>query len=143
MATGIEAASPGSWIFARRHAGADCDRADPHVAIKDVPAFIGGIEGTAAGEFGHGAIKASRAAIGNCAMADSPPIVRMSAMVVSYNFQCQTLNVGLNTRLSGETMHLIKSRDAVSGYRVLGNGRGPVPSVSAAPPGKAVGLTPC
>jgi hypothetical protein len=75
MATGIEAASPGSWIFARRHAGADCDRADPHVAIKDVPAFIGGIEGTAAGEFGHGAIKASRAAIGNCAMADSPPLL--------------------------------------------------------------------
>src|SRR6266436_6884509 len=65
MAAGIEAASPGPWILARWHAGADRDRAHAHVTIVDVPAFVGGIGIAAAGELGHGAIKAPRAAVGN------------------------------------------------------------------------------
>ncbi len=45
----------------RRHAGAERDRADAHVTVIDVPAFIRGIERAAAGEGGHVGIKAQPA----------------------------------------------------------------------------------
>src|SRR6266403_4295734 len=57
VATGIEAASPGPRIFAGRHAGPDCDRADPHVTKKDMPAFVGRFQIAAAGEGGHALLK--------------------------------------------------------------------------------------
>ena len=53
VTAGIEPASPTPRIFVRRNAGADRDRADAHVTIVDVPAFVGSIERAAAGEGGH------------------------------------------------------------------------------------------
>ena len=44
VTAGIEPASPAPRIFARRHAGAGRDRAETHVAIEHVPAFVRGIE---------------------------------------------------------------------------------------------------
>jgi hypothetical protein len=38
-------------------AAADRDRADAHVTVVDVPAFLAGIGRSAAGEFGHAALK--------------------------------------------------------------------------------------
>jgi len=58
MGAGVEAAGPSPWIFAGWHAGAERDRADAHVIVIDVPAFIRGIERAAAGESGHDGIKA-------------------------------------------------------------------------------------
>jgi hypothetical protein len=63
VTAGIEPAGPGPGIFAGRHAGANRDRADAHVTVIDVPAFVGGFR-IAAAEGGHGAIKAPRAAVG-------------------------------------------------------------------------------
>jgi hypothetical protein len=40
-----------------RIAAADRDRADAHVTIVDVPAFLAGISRSAAGEFGHAPLK--------------------------------------------------------------------------------------
>jgi hypothetical protein len=63
----IKTASPDPEIFARRHTGAERDRADAHVTVKDVPAFIGSFQIAAAGELGHGrhqsAIQAGRQSI--------------------------------------------------------------------------------
>src|SRR6478672_4343386 len=53
VTAGIEPAIPTPRIFVRRNAGADRDRADAHVTIVDVPAFVGSIERAAAGEGGH------------------------------------------------------------------------------------------
>jgi hypothetical protein len=41
-----------------RDAGADRDRADAHVTVVSVPAFLAGIGRAAAGEYGHATIKA-------------------------------------------------------------------------------------
>jgi hypothetical protein len=62
MAAGIEPAIPAPRIFARRQAGADRDRADAHVTVEHVPAFVGGIERAAAGELGHALLKRHRTA---------------------------------------------------------------------------------
>ena len=53
VTAGIEATSPAPRVFVRRNAGPDRDRADPHVAKVDVPAFVGCIERATAGELGH------------------------------------------------------------------------------------------
>ena len=57
MAARIEAAVPAPGIFPGRHAGAERDHADPHVAVIDVPAFFTGIERVAAGELGDAPLK--------------------------------------------------------------------------------------
>jgi hypothetical protein len=41
-----------------RDAGADRDRPGEHIAVMDMPAFVAGFRIAAAGEGGHGAIKA-------------------------------------------------------------------------------------
>jgi hypothetical protein len=48
-----------------RHTGADRDRTDAHVAVVDVPTFVTGFKIAAAGEIGHGGIKAPCPAAGN------------------------------------------------------------------------------
>jgi hypothetical protein len=53
----IETAIPLPWIFIIRIAAADRDRADAHVTIVDVPAFLAGVSRSAAGEFGHAPLK--------------------------------------------------------------------------------------
>jgi hypothetical protein len=53
----IETAMPLPRIFIMRVAAADRDRADAHVTIVDVPAFLRGSGRSAAGEFGHAALK--------------------------------------------------------------------------------------
>ncbi len=53
VAARIKTAIPAPGIFARWHAGSDRDRADAHVTVIDVPAFVGSIERAAAGELGH------------------------------------------------------------------------------------------
>jgi hypothetical protein len=58
MAPPAEPTSPAAWIFMMRNAGAERDRADADVTIKDVPAFVGSFQIAAAGEFGHGPIEA-------------------------------------------------------------------------------------
>jgi hypothetical protein len=56
---------PSPRVFVMRHAGAERGRADAHVAAKDVPAFVGGIEIAAAGNRGHAAIKARQGRAGH------------------------------------------------------------------------------
>jgi hypothetical protein len=58
MAAGIEAAIPAPRVLVVRNAHADRDRADLHIAVKNMPAFLGGIRRSAAGELGHAPIKA-------------------------------------------------------------------------------------
>ena len=59
MAARIEATNPAPRIFVMRDAGADRNRAGLYVAIVDVPAFLAGIRGSAAGESGHAPLKRS------------------------------------------------------------------------------------
>ena len=56
---------PSPRVFAMRHANAQRGRADAHVTVKDVPAFVGGIEIAAAGRRGDAAIKARPGRAGN------------------------------------------------------------------------------
>src|SRR5258706_7252438 len=65
MAVRIEAASPRPGIFARRHAGAESDRAHAYVTEIDMPAFVAGVRIAAAGKFGHAALKRSQGACAN------------------------------------------------------------------------------
>jgi hypothetical protein len=50
---GIETTVPLPWICTVRIARANRDRADAHVAVEDVPAFIAGVVRSAAGKGGH------------------------------------------------------------------------------------------
>jgi hypothetical protein len=61
VAAKIKTAIPAPRIFARRHAGADRDRADAHVTVIDVPAFFEGIERAAAAELRHGRYQSATA----------------------------------------------------------------------------------
>jgi hypothetical protein len=53
----IEAAAPFPGVLIMRVAGADCDRADVHVTVVDVPAFLEDFRIAAAGERGHAPLK--------------------------------------------------------------------------------------
>jgi len=53
MRAGIETTVPLPWICTFRIAPANRDRADAHVTVEDVPAFIAGVVRSAAGKGGH------------------------------------------------------------------------------------------
>jgi len=53
----IETAMPLPRILIMRVAGTDRDRAGVHIPVIDVPAFLGGVSRSAAGELGHAALK--------------------------------------------------------------------------------------
>jgi hypothetical protein len=57
MTAGIEAARPTLRILVPGNAGADRDRADMHIAVIDVPAFLVDFGIAAAREFGHALLK--------------------------------------------------------------------------------------
>jgi hypothetical protein len=52
-----------------RDAGAERERADVHVAVVDVPAFLAGVMVAAAGEGGHTPLKRDRTELANRSMA--------------------------------------------------------------------------
>src|SRR6266702_2429665 len=53
MAARIEATSPAPRVFVMRNSSAERDRVDAHVAVIDVPAFVGSVGREPAGEGGH------------------------------------------------------------------------------------------
>jgi hypothetical protein len=57
MRSRIETAAPFPLIGVMRIAAADRDRADMHIPVVDVPAFLSVVCGSAAGEFWHAALK--------------------------------------------------------------------------------------
>jgi hypothetical protein len=64
MAAWIEPAIPAPRVLVVRAAGADCDHPHVHVPVIDVPALLEDIGIAAAGEGGHGPIKAQARSAG-------------------------------------------------------------------------------